>query len=688
MSIPRAAMPRMRQVWRLAAPVIAAAFIGGCSSYTVSNTTPPSQPTPVGSLTIAPQGPCVAPAGAQQFTANLTNLTGSGVNWSVDSVPGGNATVGTITGDGLYGAPSASGQHTIQAVSQTDSKASASTTISVTAAPGFAVSPDSATLPASAQQSFQGQTCGVPEPNVAWSVDGVSGGNPSAGTITADGIYTAPAAPGSHTVQATELAHSKTDTAAVTVSTSGIVVDFGSRTNTQHPIPAGILGVNHVDWWYGQAQEAQVAQAGFTVSRTYAKLSDIYATTTPNWAAIDPQMTKLQATGFHVLLQLAFTPSWLQPSPNSCTGDKTKAPPASAAKWAQLVKSIVAHLDAKFPGVVTDYEIWNEPDSGGMCGTSNKLNSYLAMYAAAAPLIKQQAAADGHTVRVGGPASSSMNPTWFQAILTNASTAPYVDFVSYHQYFAGSADLNATWDTYNGTTPIYPRTQNSSSGAAAIYASAVKTVSAGKQPHPTTTPVYVDEFNTNWAFKKECCRNDPTYSPVFNALYVSDAMNTVYSGTSHVPGQLTYYAAVSEPGFCVLGDWDANMDCSHASGAPVPYPQYYAYELMASAGYLAMNSGGYMAASVSPASNGSGLIASAFYTAKQDSILIVNPTGNSYSQTLSIHNPGFSSLSAMLYKIVGGRSISKASLSLTGSGTTYTAPLTIPPYTVVGIAIK
>ena len=681
-------MPGMRQVCRLAAPIVAAALIGSCSSYRVSNTTPPSQPTPVGSLTIAPQGPCVAPAGAQQFTANLTNVTGSGVNWSVDSVQGGNANVGTITGDGLYGAPSAAGQHTIQAVSQTDSKASASTTVTVTTTPGFAVSPDSATLPASGQQSFQGQTCGVPEPNVAWSVDGVAGGNSSAGTITADGVYTAPAAPGSHTVQATELAHNKADTAAVTVSTSGIVVDFGSRTNTQHPIPAGILGVNHADWWYGQAQEQQVAQAGFTLSRTYAKFSDIYATKQPNWAAIDPQMSKLQASGFHVLLQLAFTPSWLQPSPNSCSGDKTKAPPADVHAWAQLAKSIVAHLDGKFPGMVTDYEIWNEPDSGGMCGTSNKLNSYLALYAAAAPAIKQQAAADGHTVRVGGPAASSMNSAWFQALLANGSTAPYVDFVSYHQYFAGSSNINATWDTNNGTTPIYQLTQNSSTGAAAIYASALKIVSAGKQPHASATPIYIDEFNTNWAFLVDCCRNDPTYSPVFNALYVSDVMNTVYSGSSHVPGQLTYYAAVSLPGFCLLGDWNSDMDCSHNSGAPVPYPQYYAYELMSSPNYLAMNSGGSMAASVSPASNASGLIASAFYTAKQDSILIVNPTSKSYSQTLSIRNPGFSSLSATLYKIVGGRSISKASLSLTGSGTTYTAPLTIPPYTVLGIAIK
>ena len=626
--------------------------------------------------------------GAQQFTATLTNISGTGVNWLVDSVPGGNSSAGTISSDGLYGAPSGPGHHTVQAVSQADPNASANTTITVTSKPGFAVSPDSASVPISTQQPFQGLTCGLPTDNVAWAVDGVSGGNQSAGTITADGVYTAPAAAGVHTIQATELAHNTTSTAAVTVASSGIVMDFGSRTTKQFPFPPRILGANHVDWWYAQSEEARVAQAGFTLSRTYARLDQIYATQQPNWNALDPQMGKLQASGFHVLLQLSFTAPWLEPNPNSCGSEKTKAAPSDPKTWAQLARSIVAHVDQKFPGMVTDYEIWNEPDAGGMCGTTNKLNSYLAIYAAAAPLIKEQAAADGATVRIGGPAASFMNSTWFQALLSNASTAPYVDFVSYHQYMAGSSNINATWDTNNGTTPIYSLTQNSSSGAAATYASAVRIVSAGKQPHASTTPVYIDEFNTNWAFQKDCCRNDPTYAPLWNALYVSDVMNTVYTGTLHAPAQLTYYAAVSEPGFCLLGDWDAEMDCSHASGAPVPYPQYYAYELMASGSYLDMNSGGYLAASISPVTTGTGVIVCAFYTAKKDSILIVNPTSASRTESLTIQNAGFSSPSATLYKIVGGNSIQKTALTLTKSGTAYTASITIPAYTVEGVAVQ
>jgi len=198
----------------------------------------------------------------------------------------------------------------------------------------------------------------------------------------------------------------------------------------------------------------------------------------------------------------------------------------------------------------------------------------------------------------------------------------------------------------------------------------------------------VDEFNTNWAFMKDCCRNSPTYAPVWNALYVSDMLNTVYSGTAHLPGQLTYYAAVSLPYFCVVGDWNANMDCSHASGSPVPYPQYYAYQLMGSSSYLGMNLGGYMASSISSLPAGRGIAATAFYTATHDAILIANPTSTSYSEIVRIQNTGLPSASATLYQIVGGKSITKASLKLSESAGVYTAPITIPPYTVLGIAIK
>ncbi len=635
---------------------------------------------------MSPQGVCVSPSGTQQFVATLRNV--AGVDWYVDSVKGGNSGSGTISADGLYGAPTTSGSHTVQAISQTDASISASATIKVTTAPQFAISPASATVPITGQQSFEGQTCGVPDPNVTWAVDDLPGGSGPAGTIASDGTYTAPSATGTHKVKGTDNALSKSSEAVVTVA-SGIVVDFGSRTNKQFPISAGILGVNHVDWLPTPADKSLLSEAGFTLSRTYAEIPTVYESKKPNWAKIDGEIAELKAAGFHVLLQLSMTPKWLQPHPNSCKTENTKAPPSNPATWAQLAKAYVAHMDAKFPGVVTDYEIWNEPDTGGMCGTSDRLKTYLAIYAAAAPVIKQQAAADGATIRVGGPATSGMNETWVQALLSNSATAPYVDFVSYHNYIGGTDDVDAAWDTYKGNTPLYQLTQDSAKGVAAIYANAARVVAAGKQPLGAATPIYVDEFNTNWAFLKECCRNDPTYSPVWNALYVSDLLDTVYSGSTQVPGQVTYYAATNHPYFCLVGELNKDMDCTLLpKSANVPYPQYYVYQLMASQDFLGMNSGGYMAASISPVASGAGLVIAAFYTAKQDSILIVNPTGKTYSEIVSAQNTGLSSPVATLYQVVNGQSISSTPLTLTQSGTAYNATVSIPPYTVLGISIR
>lgn len=68
---------------------------------------PPSQPPPVagqnGSITIQPQYAATGPGKALQFFASVQN--GAAVNWLVNGVQGGNATVGTIDANGNYSAP-------------------------------------------------------------------------------------------------------------------------------------------------------------------------------------------------------------------------------------------------------------------------------------------------------------------------------------------------------------------------------------------------------------------------------------------------------------------------------------------------------------------------------------------------------------------------------------------------------
>jgi serine protease len=59
------------------------------------------------SITLAPRESSVELGATQAFTATVANAADTGVTWQVAGVPGGNATVGTITADGLFSAPAA-----------------------------------------------------------------------------------------------------------------------------------------------------------------------------------------------------------------------------------------------------------------------------------------------------------------------------------------------------------------------------------------------------------------------------------------------------------------------------------------------------------------------------------------------------------------------------------------------------
>lgn len=90
------------------------------------------------SVTISPKrAAVVATTQTQQFTPTVTgNMGNPAVTWSVDTVTGGNATVGTISASGLYTPPATGGTHTVTATSVVLATASASASIAVTDLPG------------------------------------------------------------------------------------------------------------------------------------------------------------------------------------------------------------------------------------------------------------------------------------------------------------------------------------------------------------------------------------------------------------------------------------------------------------------------------------------------------------------------------------------------------------------------
>src|SRR5262249_15645349 len=108
---------------------------------------------------------------------------------------------------------------------------------------GFSITPSVTTLTFTMTQQF---TAVNGSGTVSWSVDGVSGGSASVGTITTGGLYTPPSSVGSHTVTATT---STSQVASATVYISNYAGTFtfhndnmrtGQNTNETVLTPANV----------------------------------------------------------------------------------------------------------------------------------------------------------------------------------------------------------------------------------------------------------------------------------------------------------------------------------------------------------------------------------------------------------------------------------------------------------------
>ncbi|HEY0565017.1 MAG TPA: alkaline phosphatase family protein [Terriglobales bacterium] len=104
----------------------------GGSAFRASESITVSGVAPV-AISVSPTSAKLGANNTQQFTATVTNSTNTAVTWTVDTIAGGNTSVGTISTAGLYTAPTASGTHTITATSQADTSKSASASVTVDA---------------------------------------------------------------------------------------------------------------------------------------------------------------------------------------------------------------------------------------------------------------------------------------------------------------------------------------------------------------------------------------------------------------------------------------------------------------------------------------------------------------------------------------------------------------------------
>jgi len=141
----------------------------------------------------------INPSTATSFTATVTNYaTDNKVDWTVSA--GGGTVSPTQTASGAattYTAPATPGVYTVTAASHEAPAATATATVTVynPAAVVVSVVPATATLTTGGTLTFAATVANAPGQGVTWSASG--------GAITAGGVYTAPATPGTYTVTAT-----------------------------------------------------------------------------------------------------------------------------------------------------------------------------------------------------------------------------------------------------------------------------------------------------------------------------------------------------------------------------------------------------------------------------------------------------------------------------------------------------
>jgi len=197
----------------------------------------PDQPKQPVSVNVVETSETLETGDTFQFHASVSNATNTTLTWTVNDVVGGNSTVGTMSVDGLYTAPTAvpsPSTVTLKATSNADT--TKFDTATVTISPRFAISPKSATVTAGQTQQFTAN-----EAVDNWQVNNIMWGSSAVGTITSSGLYTAPASvpsPNPVTVKAIKLGDgTKNDTAAVTIIAGGPkppTISPGSAT-----VPAG-----------------------------------------------------------------------------------------------------------------------------------------------------------------------------------------------------------------------------------------------------------------------------------------------------------------------------------------------------------------------------------------------------------------------------------------------------------------
>ena len=465
-----------RIVWRRSVLLRARTYLflafllGGCGYAG----TPPNNNVTV---TVQPSTANVALGQSQQFQATVTNSSNGAVSWNVNGVAGGNSTSGTVSPSGLYTAPATMPNPatvTVTAISQADAQASGSATVTLLQQSSIAVSvaPPTASVPTSGAQVFTVTVTGTASSGVTWSVNGITDGNATLGTIVANNassaVYTAPIlipSPTSVTVTATSTADpTKSGSATVTITCANPILITPSTANVglsrTQSFAVSFCAANNttIAWDVNGIPGGNSANGTITVTSattaTYTAPADLPAT---NPAIIHATAGALVASASATIVS-SVTVSIAPPSASVATGQRLT-----------LTPTVLNTTDTTVTWTVNGIANGNT-SAGQICqhssnpchppaAPSSASTDYLAPAAVPAPNAVTVTAISNADPSKSASAIISISSTNGTVAVTisplYAFVAPSTGAPSTQQYFAsvtGSTNSNINWTVQSGAT--------------------------------------------------------------------------------------------------------------------------------------------------------------------------------------------------------------------------------------------
>jgi len=165
-----------------------------------------------------------------------------------------------------------------------------------------------------------------------------------------------------------------------------------------------------------------------------------------NWALLDQGVDRIVAAGATPMVCFAGIPDWMAATPYPDKPD-TWNHPRDWDEWANYCTAIVQHCAARgYPVQTWTWEIWNEPNNGGVSGGWSTAE-YLNLYDSAAAALRSSFSG----IRLGGPSTDHPSENWIVPLLQGHD----VQFITWHRYGAWDPTFGKSTASYLSETTLF-----------------------------------------------------------------------------------------------------------------------------------------------------------------------------------------------------------------------------------------